>query len=83
MFFIRHFHLKRFNIECLNIMLLVYISEISVDDVRTEVRYDHLSAPNFWKGYNLSHFGLFVLGSTYFLQSFGVMGQNRKYQLLY
>ena len=32
---------------------------------------------------NLSHFGLFVLVSARFLQSFGVMGQNRKYQLLY
>ena len=33
-------------------------------------------------GCDLSHFGLFELEYTRFLQGFGVMGQNRKYELL-
>ena len=34
--------------------------------------------PIFEWGCDLSHFGLFVLGFTHFLQSFWVMGPNRK-----
>ena len=47
-------------------------SEILTDGVSKNVKYDPLSAPIFFKGHNLSHFGLFVLGSTHFLQIFGL-----------
>ena len=39
--------------------------------------------PIFELGCNLSHFGLFVLGSTRFYIFFWVMGQNQRYELLY
>ena len=39
--------------------------------------------PIFELGCDLSHFGLLVLGSTRFLQSFGVISQKQRYKLLY
>ena len=60
----------------LKTMLLgILVSEISAEGDITEVIYDYFPAPDF--------FGLFLLGSTRFLQSFGGMGQNRKYEFLY
>ena len=53
-----------------------------MDVVITEGRYYYFLVPIFLWGPNLSHFGLFVLGYTFFLQSFGVIGQNQKYHLL-
>ena len=34
-------------------------------------------------GYNSRTSGHFIPSSTYFVHGFGVMGQNRRYQLLY
>ena len=68
----------------LKTMLLgILVSEISAEGDITEVRYDYFPAPDIFCGCNLSRFGLFLLGSTRFLQSFGGMGQNRKYEFLY
>ena len=57
--------------------------DIIVSDLILEGRNDHIKTPIFEKVLNCSHFGIFLLGSTCFLHSFLVMGQNQKYDILY
>ena len=65
-------------VGCLKMVLVTTHNWITTSDVISDSRYEYHKISIFGLALNLSHFGLFVLGSLNFLQGFGGYGSKSK-----